>query len=202
VTTTRRGAAHGRVAAGYRREPMPTPAPPRVRSSGVLAHLRGHPALAYRPGVVTGIGLGAFADGIVFHQVLRWHHFVSDTGGNDPRTLAGLRTNVLADGLFHVASWLVLVAGPVMLWRSGRARTVPPGRVFAGSVLAGAAAFNLFDAVVVHWVLGLHHIHEGSHEVLSDVVYFVASLLLGMAALALAASGDGRAARRRADQGA
>lgn len=148
--------------------------------------LRGHPAVRYRAGIVLGIGLGAFVDGIVFHQVLRWHHFISDTGGADTTTVEGLNANTLADGLFHVASWLVLVAGVILMWRSSRAREVPSGRVLAGSLLVGAALFNLFDAVGSHWVLGLHHIHEGSYETLSDVVYFFVSLLIGLAGLALA----------------
>ncbi len=150
--------------------------------------LRGHPAVRYRPGIVLGLGLGGFVDGIVFHQVLRWHHFISDTPGNDTTTVDGLNANTLADGLFHVATWLILVSGVILMWRSSRAGRVPSGRVLAGSIITGAALFNLFDAVVSHWVLGLHHIHEGSYETLSDVVYFFASLLLGAAGLALAGS--------------
>jgi uncharacterized membrane protein len=145
-----------------------------------------HPALRYRAGLVLGVGLGAFVDGIVFHQVLRWHHFISDAPGSDTTTVDGLNENTLADGLFHVVSWLILVAGLILMWRSARAGRVPPGRVLAGSLLVGGALFNLYDAVITHWVLGLHHIHEGSYETLSDVVYFVVSLLIGLAGLALA----------------
>ena len=28
-------------------------------------------------GVLFGLGLGGFFDGIVFHQILQWHHMVS-----------------------------------------------------------------------------------------------------------------------------
>ncbi|HYP47538.1 MAG TPA: DUF2243 domain-containing protein [Thermoleophilaceae bacterium] len=154
--------------------------------------LRDHPALRFRAGIVLGIGLGAFVDGIIFHQVLRWHHFISDTAGNDTSTVDGLNSNTLADGLFHVASWLILVAGLIMMWRSARAGEVPSGRVLAGSLLTGGALFNLFDAIASHWILGLHHIHEGSYETLSDVIYFVVSLLIGLAGLALARSGQSR----------
>jgi uncharacterized membrane protein len=144
-----------------------------------------NPGLAYRPGLVLGIGLGAFVDGILFHQVLRWHHFISDTPGQDTTTVDGLNANTLADGLFHAVSWCVLVAGVILMWRSAQAGAVPQGRVLAGSLLTGAGFFNLFDAVGSHWVLGLHHIHEGSYETLSDVVYFVVAVLMTVAGLAL-----------------
>ena len=64
--------------------------------------LRHHPALRYRAGIV--IGLGAFGNEILFHQVLRWHDFVSDTAGSDTTTVDGLNAKALADGLFHAVS--------------------------------------------------------------------------------------------------
>ncbi len=159
--------------------------------------MRDHLALRYRAGLVLGVGLGAFVDGIVFHQVLRWRHFISDAPGSDTTTVDGLNENTLADGLFHVFSWLVLVAGLIMMWRSSRAGQVPSGRVLASSLLIGGALFNLYDALVTHWVLGLHHIHEGSYETLSDVVYFAVSLLIGLAGLALARPHPGGKLGRR-----
>jgi uncharacterized membrane protein len=148
-----------------------------------MAKLAGNGALRYRPGLLLGVGLGALLDGIVFHQVLRWHHFVSDERRTD--TVAGLDANTLADGLFHVVAWIVLVSGLILFYRSARAQTVPWGRAFAGSVVVGVGSFNLVDALVSHWILGLHHIHQGSYELLSDVVYFVVSagLVIGGAAL-------------------
>ncbi len=148
---------------------------------------RANPALQYRPGLLLGVGLGAFVDGIVFHQVLRWHHFISDE--KTTSTVAGLDANTLADGLFHVAAWVVLVAGLVMLFRSIQDGTVPSGRHFAGSIVVGAASFNIFDALVTHWLLGLHHIHQGSYELLSDAVYLVVSVGILMGGLALGSRG-------------
>lgn len=74
---------------------------------------------------------------------------------------------------------------------------MPSGRVLASSLLIGGALFNLYDALVTHWVLGLHHIHEGSYETLSDVVYFAVSLLIGLAGLALARPHPGGKLGRR-----
>jgi hypothetical protein len=32
------------------------------------------------PGVLLGIGLGGFLDGIVLHQILQWHHMLTSEG--------------------------------------------------------------------------------------------------------------------------
>lgn len=31
-------------------------------------------------GLLLGLGLGGFVDGIAFHQILQWHHMLSDYG--------------------------------------------------------------------------------------------------------------------------
>jgi uncharacterized membrane protein len=35
------------------------------------------------PATILGVGLGGFVDGIVLHQVLQWHHLLSDGGPPD-----------------------------------------------------------------------------------------------------------------------
>ena len=50
-------------------------------------------------GLCLGLGLGGFVDGIVLHQLLQWHHMVSEQ--RDPLTVAGLEANTVADGAFH-----------------------------------------------------------------------------------------------------
>lgn len=51
-----------------------------------------------------GLGLGGFVDGIVLHQILQWHHMLTDTGDHPAGTVAGLEDNTLADGFFHLAT--------------------------------------------------------------------------------------------------
>lgn len=108
-------------------------------------------------GFVLGVGLGAFFDGIVFHQVLQWHSML--TGHPDPGVANDLRLNVLADGLFHVVAYLFTVAGVVLLVRAWRRPGVPAsGRGLFGAVLAGWGAFNLLEGLVDHHLLGVHHV--------------------------------------------
>jgi len=113
------------------------------------------------PALLLGLGLGGFVDGIVLHQILQWHHMISSTGGHPVTTLSGLQANTLGDGLFHLGTWLVLVAGlalQVSAWRHGR--PAPRRRSQIGLMLAGWGVFNLVEGLVDHQLLGLHHVRD------------------------------------------
>ena len=113
------------------------------------------------PGFLMGIGLGGFVDGIVLHQILQWHHILTDTGDHPATTVAGLEANTLADGLFHAGTWVLVLAGVLLLaraWRRGE--PAPPPRAQLGLLLAGWGAFNLVEGVVDHLVLGVHHVRD------------------------------------------
>jgi uncharacterized membrane protein len=113
------------------------------------------------PGLLLGLGLGGFLDGIVIHQLLQWHHMVSHTEDNPMTTLAGLRVNTFADGLFHSLTWVLVLAGSlltVVAWQRGR--LAPTWRFHVGLLLAGWGVFNLVEGVVDHLVLGLHHVRD------------------------------------------
>jgi uncharacterized membrane protein len=113
------------------------------------------------PGLVLGVGLGGFVDGILLHQVLQWHHMLTSTGCCSARTVAGLDDNTLADGLFHVATWLAVIAGTTAYIRDWqRGRVAPPWRAHAGAVLLGWGAFNLAEGAVDHQLLGIHHVRD------------------------------------------
>ncbi len=52
--------------------------------------------------------------------ILQWHHMISST--RSPDTLAAFEVNVVADGFFHVGTWLLVMAGAmtVVSWRQRR----------------------------------------------------------------------------------
>ena len=101
-------------------------------------------------GILLGLGLGGFFDGIVLHQLLQWHHMVSNVESFSPETVAGLRVNTLADGLFHAVTYILTVAGVALLWRALRGGERGTARQFIGLALLGWGLFNLVEGIVDH----------------------------------------------------
>lgn len=132
------------------------------------------------PSLLIGIGLGGFLDGILLHQILQWHHTVSAVA--PPTDVAAMRYNMLWDGLFHAATWLVTLVGVVLLFRAGRRDDVVwSGRIFAGSMVFGWGLFNFVEGIVAHLVLRVHHVHPGAHQLAWDIG-FVAIAGIGLMA--------------------
>jgi uncharacterized membrane protein len=111
-------------------------------------------------GILLGLGLGGFFDGIVLHQLLQWHHMVSNVESFSPDTVAGLRVNTLADGLFHAVTYILTVVGVALLWRALRNGERGTARQLIGLALLGWGLFNVVEGIVDHLLLGIHHVNE------------------------------------------
>ena len=82
--------------------------------SSIADRPRGHfPTAA---GILFGLGLGGFFDGIVLHQVQQWQHMVSHT--HPPVDVPALQLNTFWDGIFHAATYIFVVLGLIVLWRA------------------------------------------------------------------------------------
>lgn len=122
--------------------------------------------------LLLGFALGGFFDGIVLHQILQWHHLLSglaDPAGSD------LRFQIMADGLFHLFMYVFAVAGTVLLVAAraagGRAGTTTEILRLA---FTGFGLWHLVDAIVFHWLLGLHRIKMNSDMPLAwDIAWLV-----------------------------
>lgn len=126
--------------------------------------------------LLTGIGLGGFVDGIVLHQLLQAHHMVSSR--KPTNTVAGLEANTLADGLFHSATWIITVAGLLLLWRAMRSEPVEAWSTtaFLALLWAGWGMFNALDTI--NHVAGLHHVYEAADDpALWDAAFFVFAVI-------------------------
>jgi uncharacterized membrane protein len=148
-------------------------------------------------GLLLGIGLGGFVDGIVFHQILQWHHMLTSEGSYPATTIAGLKANTLADGLFHLATWIATAAGAWLLYRSSRRTPMPAGRYLIGLALAGWGSFNLVEGTIDHHILDIHHVKSGEGAAVADLGFLVfgAALLIGGLWMARRAEPSGRTAR-------
>jgi uncharacterized membrane protein len=158
----------------------PTPAPPwpqRAARSGQNAW----------SGVLFGVGLAAFIDEAVFHQLLHWHHFYDRS-----TTEIGL----VSDGVFHAVSWFATVAA-LFLLADLRRRDALWWLRWAGGVLTGAGGFQLYDGVVHHKVMGLHEIRYVADVLPYDIVWnVIAVTLLAPGVVLLARTGRQRALAR------
>lgn len=119
-------------------------------------------------GILLGIGQGGFLDGIVFHQILQWHHMFTNVESS--KTVAGLELNTIGDGLFHVFDWLITIAGIAALWRAGKRDDVPWSiSTFVGYIAIGAGMFNVVEGIIDHHILQIHHVKPGVHQLLWDL---------------------------------
>lgn len=112
-------------------------------------------------GILMGIGFGGFVDGIVLHQILQWHHMLTDEGSYPATTVAGLEVNTLWDGLFHASTWVAAFAGLFLIWQVLRDSSAEwSTRSFVGLLLLGWGLFNLVEGIVDHHILGIHHVNQ------------------------------------------
>ena len=148
----------------------------RQSDAAAIPHLR---SLAWA-GFLLGFAMGGFFDGILLHQVLQWHHLLSLVPGEPFRDI---KVQILADGLFHLLMYVIAVIGLWKLWKV-RAAVESGDRVLLSSAAFGFGVFNVFDAVVFHWILEFHHIRlDSSSPLLWDLLWF---LVFGVAFVALA----------------
>jgi uncharacterized membrane protein len=150
------------------------------------------------PGILLGAGLGGFVDGILLHQILRWHHLLTSTDHDrigvkyyDPRTVPGLEMNTVWDGFFHALCWILVLAGLAVLY--GRVthdrRAVWTSRKLWGWVLFGWGLFNITEGLLNHQILGIHHVRAGEHQAWWDAGFLVLGVLFMAAGHLLQRSG-------------
>jgi uncharacterized membrane protein len=115
--------------------------------------------VAKRAGIILGLGLGGFVDGILLHQILHWHNMGSAVV--PPVTLEAMQRNMVWDGLFHAAVWSLTVVGVYwLLTDARRGSRLPDGKAFTGLLILGWGIFNLFEGLIDHEILGMHHVRD------------------------------------------
>lgn len=99
-------------------------------------------------GGLAGVGLAAFIDETVFHQLLHWHHFY------DKSTPA---VGLVSDGFFHAFGFTAMVVGLFLMADALRRGSFVPKR-WRAALLLGWGGFQLYDGIVQHKIFRLHQI--------------------------------------------
>jgi uncharacterized membrane protein len=132
-------------------------------------------------GIVLGVGLGGFIDGILLHMLLQWHHLICFTC-HPGATLADLRRNIFFDGVFHAFTLALTALGVGLLWRALRGSHAPvPGRILGGALIFGWGLFNVVEGLVDHQILAIHHVRPGPTELGWDLGFLLVSAGLMLA---------------------
>lgn len=120
-------------------------------------------------GLFFGVGIAAaIIDLFIFHLLLQWHHFYD---------LSTTTTALVADGLFHGATWLITVWG-LFMFADVRQQIAVPWTRWAGAVLTGTGFFQLVDGIVFHKLLGIHQIRYGVDLLVYDLVWILSAIIL------------------------
>lgn len=119
-------------------------------------------------GILFGLGLVAFIDETIFHQLLNWHHFYDKS-----TTKIGL----ISDGLFHALSWFATIAS--LFWFADlRRRKELMISKWWGGVLLGGGAFQLYDGTIQHKLMRIHQIRYVDNVIIYDLVWNIIALLM------------------------
>jgi uncharacterized membrane protein len=142
------------------------------------------------PGIILGVGLGGFFDGIFLHQVFQWHHMFSARISIED--VQGLKMNTLGDGLFHTVTWLCVLVGLYILYSrvTEARREVWASGVLWSWILCGWGWFNLVEGLVDHEILGIHHVRPGAYQVWWDMGFLASGVIFILAGWTMARRGS------------
>jgi uncharacterized membrane protein len=130
-------------------------------------------------GILIGVGMGGFVDGIVLHQIAQWHSMLSNLV--PPHTMDMMRVNMTWDGLFHALTWLATLVGILRLRSAAAARVIIPSlQAFTGQLILGWGMFNLVEGLIDHQILGIHNVREGPNAMLYNLTFLGIGGVLGI----------------------
>ncbi|WP_285768393.1 DUF2243 domain-containing protein [Peribacillus sp. SI8-4] len=139
---------------------------PRNQNNHSIAEIRyAHSSRNLWSGILFGIGLIAFIDEAIFHQLLHWHHFYDKSTSN---------IGLVSDGLFHALSWFATIGSLFMFADLRRRKGLWLNR-WAGGILLGAGSFQLYDGIIQHKLMRLHQIRYNVDIRPYDLIWNVAA---------------------------
>lgn len=126
-----------------------------------MEQLISHPQRNVWSGILFGLGIAAFIDEVVFHQLLAWHHFYDKSS---------MAMGLVSDGLFHAFSWFATIASLFLLADIKRRNSFWVKRWVSG-ILLGLGFFQLYDGLIQHKIFRIHQIRYEVNVLPYDIVW-------------------------------
>ncbi|MBP1934203.1 DUF2243 domain-containing protein [Ammoniphilus resinae] len=122
-------------------------------------------------GLILGLGLLGAIDGIVFHQLLQWHHMVLSPN---------IELEIFTDGLFTALFSALLIWGGVKNFQDARKNELGHSwKIFLGGLFIGGGSFNLVEGIIDHHILQVHRVKPlAENPLLYDLTFLAIGLLL------------------------
>lgn len=118
-----------------------------------------------------GVGLIGAIDGIVFHQLLQWHHMIDSHN---------IHFEIITDGVFTAGFSGILIWGGIKIFKDARNEQLGSSwRTFIGGILVGGGTFNLVEGIVNHHILQVHRVRPAAdNPLLYDLAFLASGVLL------------------------
>ncbi len=122
-------------------------------------------------GLILGLGLLGAIDGILFHQLLQWHHMVLSPN---------IKLEIFTDGLFTALFSAKLLWGGVKIYKDASKNELGHSwKIFLGGIFIGGGSFNLVEGVIDHHILQVHRVKPlAENPLLYDLAFLAIGLLL------------------------
>ncbi|MCM3708408.1 MULTISPECIES: DUF2243 domain-containing protein [Cytobacillus] len=122
-------------------------------------------------GLILGLGLVGAIDGIVFHQLLQWHHMILSPN---------IKLEIFTDGLFTALFSAKLLWGGIKIFQDARKNELGTSwKIFAGGIIIGGGIFNLVEGIVDHHILQVHRVRPlAENPLFYDLAFLAIGLVL------------------------
>jgi uncharacterized membrane protein len=122
-------------------------------------------------GLILGLGLLGAIDGIIFHQLLQWHHMILSPN---------IELEIFTDGLFTALFSAKLIWGGMKIFQDARKNELGESwRIFLGGIFIGGGSFNIVEGIVDHHILQVHRVKPmAENPLMYDLAFLAIGLLL------------------------
>ncbi|RPF55280.1 DUF2243 domain-containing protein [Aquisalibacillus elongatus] len=125
----------------------------------------------FTAGFILGLGILGAIDGVVFHQLLQWHHMIMSPN---------IHLEIYTDGLFTAAFSALMVWGAIKIFRDAKKGELGHnGDIFLSGILIGGGVFNLVEGIIDHHILQVHRVNPmAENPLLYDLAFLASGVVL------------------------